>query len=193
MINEKEPKISKKVFAGLLRREGVTKIAGLGNPVKIGTKFAIVYLLYKNTLHECLVDPWDLGKIAFGCTWVAATRKTSDRYYARAFRNGTVITMHRLITDSDNRRIVHHIDGNGLNNRRNNLEVTSQGINMLSQIDPVNNTSGERNIAYRNGYYFININYKFKNKELAIMARDIIRGIALEYLKQDIEERDDLK
>lgn len=45
-------------------------------------------------------------------------------------KGGGVITMHRFIMGSPTGSIVHHIDGNGLNNQRANLMITTQSHNL---------------------------------------------------------------
>ncbi len=46
-------------------------------------------------------------------------RKTKGRRKRKMFR------MHNVIMDSKDDQIVHHIDGNGLNNQRENLKLTT--------------------------------------------------------------------
>ena len=54
---------------------------------------------------------------------------TNGRYYAATVINGKSVSMHRLIMKPPAGRVVDHIDGNGLNNRRANLRVCTRRQN----------------------------------------------------------------
>lgn len=63
--------------------------------------------------------------------WYQQKQKGSRTFYAMTQINGTIITMHRLIMNHPKHGEVNHIDGNGLNNQRSNLEVVSHRENIL--------------------------------------------------------------
>lgn len=58
---------------------------------------------------------------------------TRGRYYAATVINGKSISMHRLIMNPPPGRVVDHIDGNGLNNRRRNLRVCTPQENACNR------------------------------------------------------------
>jgi hypothetical protein len=58
-------------------------------------------------------------------------RKDGQLKYAMTLINGTVIYMHRFIMKPDKGMVVHHKDGNGLNNQTDNLKIITQRENML--------------------------------------------------------------
>lgn len=69
-------------------------------------------------------------------TW--ATRLDQTRYYAithtsrKDKKQGTVF-MHTLIMNPPKGMEIDHIDGNGLNNQRNNLRIVTHSQNMMNQ------------------------------------------------------------
>lgn len=62
----------------------------------------------------------------------------------------TYILMHRLIIDVADGEIIDHIDGNPLNNRRENLRIVTHAQNMKNRKRGVNNTSGFKGVSNRN-------------------------------------------
>lgn len=63
--------------------------------------------------------------------WYA--NKVGQRFYAGRNLHGPVsgsISMHREIMQPDDGLDVHHVDGDGLNNQRNNLRVCTRSENM---------------------------------------------------------------
>ena len=54
---------------------------------------------------------------------------TNGRYYAATVINGKSISMHRLMMKPPPGLVVDHIDGNGLNNRRENLRICTRRQN----------------------------------------------------------------
>ena len=57
--------------------------------------------------------------------------KNTKITYATTLINGLVIYMHRFIMKAPKKKVVHHIDGDGLNNQKNNLEIVSHRENLL--------------------------------------------------------------
>jgi hypothetical protein len=80
------------------------------------------------TWHECWIDTADLSKLQReNWTWSAnPARAPIGKYYVQTSTtvNGKLkaVLMHRYITDANPGYDVHHIDNNGFNNRRSNLE-----------------------------------------------------------------------
>lgn len=86
--------------------------------------------------------------------------------------------MHRLIKECPNNKVIDHKNGNGLDNRKRNLKICTQRINIQNQKLSTNNTSGYRNIFYNknNKTYDVQIKHKrlgcYKTIEEAIKARN---------------------
>lgn len=62
--------------------------------------------------------------------WYVLTVKRSLTQYARTKISGKTVYLHRLIMNPSEGLEVDHIDGNGLNNVRSNLRLTSHSDNM---------------------------------------------------------------
>lgn len=58
------------------------------------------------------------------------------------------IQMHRVLMDCPKNMQVDHIDGNGLNNQKNNLRICSPLQNMRNQKVRKNNSSGYRGVHW---------------------------------------------
>ena len=89
-------------------------------------------------------------------------------YAVRNFRmkNGKrkMIMMHRVIMKPPSNKEIDHIDGDGLNNQRNNLRICSHKQNLRNQGIPKNNTSGFKGVVWdkrdRRWRAQIRVNYK---------------------------------
>jgi len=62
--------------------------------------------------------------------WYAGAPKSSGTMYARRYGPGGVVLMHRMIMNPPKGMVVHHINGNGLDNRRCNLHICTQRENI---------------------------------------------------------------
>lgn len=66
--------------------------------------------------------------------------------------NGTrrrAIHMHRIVMDAPDGMEVDHINGDGLDNRKQNLRVVTHRQNLLNSRMKENNTSGYRGVSWR--------------------------------------------
>src|SRR6185312_4468108 len=78
------------------------------------------------------VDDADAG---FLRQWAWQIQTVGTLQYARRSTgpSGTTIYMHRSIMDAPNGMVVDHIDGDGLNNRRENLRIVTHGQNLWNR------------------------------------------------------------
>ena len=61
------------------------------------------------------------------------------------------IYMHRVIAKAEDGVEVDHINGNGLDNRLENIRITSRKWNSKNYRKPVTNTSGEKGVSWSRG------------------------------------------
>jgi hypothetical protein len=75
------------------------------------------------------IDDGDLPLVA-AIRWYAQRGKRSRTIYAKNRIKGETIFVHRIIMAAQPGQIIDHIDGNGLNNRRENLRFVTHGDNI---------------------------------------------------------------
>jgi hypothetical protein len=95
--------------------------------------------------------------------WHACRSGRHRTYYARrTTRDGRVILMHREIARPPKGRVVDHINGNGLDNRKGNLRVCTQAENALNSRRQARAKSKYRGVTVRGDKYEARIKYKGK-------------------------------
>lgn len=105
-------------------------------------------------IAEFIIDLEDIEKVKYHKWRLFKTRNT---YHAVTGlpAQGTQRDLSWVILDLDNRDeknsniVVDHINGNGLDNRKANLRVCSQGQNVCNKAFMGNNTSGFIGVSYR--------------------------------------------
>jgi len=132
-----------------------------------------------------LVDDADFFRLLkLARRWSLATRGRT-RYAVRWEKiDGvrTCIYLHRWILDAPPGKVVDHINGNGLDNRRANLRIVTQAENMLNQTTPRKASSGFAGVAFvpssGNWRAYVNVGNRqvsigvWPTPELAAAARD---------------------
>lgn len=119
---------------------------------------------------------WHVGKNGY------AVSTKYIRGSGRKNQKNQSIYLHRLIMDCPESMVVDHINGNKLDNRRENLRICTQRENMVNCGLLKNNTSGVKGVSWSKASNkweaFIHFNNKkiylgvFKDKEEAIKKRD---------------------
>ena len=94
--------------------------------------------------HEVLIDSEDLALIS-GFQWrvVVTDPRYPDRKYVSTSRRHMTIYMHRLIGGAGTGEDIDHANGNGLDNRKDNLRAATRSQNLAN--------AGKRRVGGRPG------------------------------------------
>lgn len=79
--------------------------------------------------------------------------KLSGKFYAQRHAklsnpNNIKILMHRDVMKPKKGFVIDHVDGNTLNNQKNNLRICTHAENMRNSKIPINNTSGFKGVYW---------------------------------------------
>lgn len=103
--------------------------------------------------YTVLIDDEDFEKVKDHNWSIEPYALKKGKYYFRYFDNEitNTITLHRFVMNCklyDNKEI-DHINGNTLDNRKQNLRVCTHAQNMRNQKKRVNNTTGYKGVHYQ--------------------------------------------
>lgn len=143
-----------------------------------------------------VIDEADLPLVS-QYKWGASGPQRGGRWYAVTQRRGTrEIRMHRLIMNAPDGVLVDHRDGDGLNNRRENLRFATNRDNILNVGSaPSNSTTGVLNVSFdkQTQTYAVRINHTYYGRyktleEAAVIAyqkrQEVFGPIAVARLSQ---------
>lgn len=143
---------------------------------------------------EVLVDDEALDLLGY-YSWhlVKGQHKWKDHYYVVTTYKGENkkqkrMSMHRLIMGATKGEIVDHINGNTLDNRLENLRITSQRINMINRHHP--RTSQYPGVSWnkQKNRWGANIKIKDKLRFLGYFLKEKDAGNAYLWALSQIEE-----
>lgn len=98
--------------------------------------------------HQAIVDDEDFDELS-KYNWFAFDRKGERLVYAGCKLNHKNVKMHRMVLGVKGNEIIDHKNGNGLDNRKENLRISSPSQNMWHRAMLKNNTSGFRGVSFR--------------------------------------------
>lgn len=97
------------------------------------------------------IDADDIPMVS-GRNWSALTSKRRNAVYACRVeiidRKQTMILLHRLLLSLSGDVQADHRDGDGLNNRRDNLRICTHGTNQLNKAARKDNRSGLKGVSW---------------------------------------------
>ncbi len=98
---------------------------------------------------ECLLDLED-AQVLVDHDWHLHINKTNGAFYLRGWDkdNKKKILMHRLIMQAKVSEQVDHINGNSLDNRKDNLRICNHSENVRNRKKPKSNTSGYKGVSW---------------------------------------------
>ena len=94
--------------------------------IKLKTTQGVTFYISPEDLERVSQFKWYIVKCGYNW-YIRRTVRLGDRF--------RVIYLHRFITDCPSNKQVHHINGDTLDNRRENLEVVTQKINLRYKYD----------------------------------------------------------
>lgn len=140
-----------------MEESDISKKIGL-NDYTINGDIATIYIYKKNgEVIETIVDACKLEKLkTLNYRWSADWREAIQNYYIRASvyvygrKSNKMFYLHQIITDSTSKKhYVDHINHNTLDNRLENLRVSSVSENSAHRKSKNrNNSSGFRNVFW---------------------------------------------
>lgn len=136
---------------------------------------------FGNEKARAVIDPRDY-ELANKYKWYLS----SSRYAISRVSKSEQIFLHRLIVNTSPELSVDHIDGNTLNNRRENLRPCTHQENLKNTKVRTDNTSGYKGVSYnrrRNRWYsriFVNGTEKFLGSFLSKQEAIEVRRAAEE-------------
>jgi hypothetical protein len=123
---------------------------GSPSPIRIDGDTAYVYL---REAHEAAIDVADIHLVE-GRRWRLLVGKLGHSYAISGYSiNGDFTTMHRRLLGTPDDKFVDHKDGNGLNNRRDNIRNCTPAQNnankMMARLSLVGASLDKRSGMYK--------------------------------------------
>lgn len=122
-----------------------------------------------------LVDDEDFDLLN-GFTWFAVNAANTSYAY-----NKEIGPLHRYITQAPNGLVVDHIDGNGLNNQKNNLRVCTHRDNICNQAPQKGCSSDYKGVDFKRGRYRARIKTKGQQYQLGYFHREVCAAKTYDY------------
>lgn len=151
------------------------------NTFEICGDVVLLVIRYKRLTLRAIIDLADLPKAqSFGGTWRAHKHHRSGKFYVVAY-GGRIFA--RFLMDAPRGMKVDHVDHDPLNNRRKNLRIVTNSVNILNREGPAadNRSSGMRGVnatSYNHQKFQARVKVQgkshylglFDTKELALKA-----------------------
>jgi hypothetical protein len=154
---------------------GTKGVVFIKNEYLIVDNYVILYLQNRaKEVFETKVSLTDLPKLEeLNAKWFLSWSETAQQNYVACCKYlGTVdgkpeyktIYLHRYLTDAPKNVYVDHINTNTLDNRRDNLRITTnEKNNKHRKSKNTNNTSGYRNVSWNGHKWLVQLQIDGKN------------------------------
>jgi len=170
--------------------ENTIKIRVAGWREKQGIKAAHKYCrIPLNHGKFAVIDSEDWFRVS-GYNW--RCRLDGNTYYAYTFCriNGRQkrIFMHRLILNAPNHKLVDHIDGNGLNNRKTNLRLCNYTQNAWNRRPAAGGHSKYKGVTWNNNSkkWYVRICKDYKSIYLGCFDNEIEAALAYDRKAEEL-------
>lgn len=121
--------------------------------------------------YSAIIDAADVPVVS-GRNWSALVSKRREVVYACRVQDRKMILMHRAIIGAVTGEEVDHCNGDGLNNRRNNLRLCTRSQNNCNSRTRSDNRSGLKGALFetRSGKWRAEISVNGRRKNLGLFA-----------------------
>jgi hypothetical protein len=92
----------------------------------------------------------------------SGTKCYAVRHQGTGIKKRKMVLMHRIITNTPDGMECDHINGNSLDNRRENLRICTHMENIRNRPLSKNNTTGYKGVVSRRGRYMVTIRLDYK-------------------------------
>lgn len=145
--------------------------SNIGNHFKVQTntnswtvyeEYAVCNILYDSKIVSCYIDIEDYDR-AKQIVWRISKKRNKFYVISGSYKKHTMRYMHEFVYgERPSGMEIDHIDGNSLNNRRNNLRIVTRQCNIDNQrATRIDNQIGIRGVSYsnRDKNYRVDFNY----------------------------------
>jgi len=180
-INDFTPVNNKTIIKDRLKNAKKTKIP---NDIKDMGDYIIVYIKSKNKIYEVFVDRNDYFNTVKHYRWVMQNGYTGITCKNRTTKISSTILMHQLIMMSTH---IDHLDGNKLNNRKNNLVLSNNFLNCLNKKYPNQTKWGYKGVQkYSKTSFIAMFHYFNKRIHLGSYPKLIMAAMAYDHFASDV-------
>lgn len=116
------------------------------------------------------VSKGDYSLIILNDRSVGVMKVGENRYYAYIYVRRKLVYLHRYLMGlkAGDKRVVDHLNHDGLDNRRENLEIKTNQENCFRQRIASNNTSGFKGVSWYKRYSKWEVQLRLKGKKIGL-------------------------